>query len=354
MEDNIVLRRTIVFLVVVAVGSMATPRESMAYSFVDISTLIDPTHTVQTTATGVNASGVIVGELDGVPTTSGFVISNGVGQFLPSPVASAALLHWDCHPTAINEAGTIAGWCELLEQQADPNYFTLVDTRAAIWSGQPYGITLLPRLPDSSEQQATGINDLGQVIGMYQVPPGVGRTFEWDATSGSRAVPVLTGHGFDGFIACSPAGIDGTGTIVGNCDDPNTGRQLGFINDGDKTKALPAAQENADFPITIVDISESGLIIGASDDMTGTHTWLVNGNDLTLVRELDGFFPIHIVNSGAIVAQADANLGIVVDAAGMVQQVAGPGAIARDINEGGTVVGLLLGDVLTSAAEWVP
>ena len=171
--------------------------------------------------------------------------------------------------------------------------------------------------------------------------------------NGIRAVPVLSGHGFNGLIECFPAGIDGTGRIVGNCDDPNTGRQMGFINDGYGTKALPEAHENTEFPIDIVDISESGLILGVSADLTGVHTWMVDGNHLTLVGELDGLFPARIVNSGAILAQ-DFAVGIVIDAAGVIQHVAGPGTFALDMNESGTVVGYILGDVLTSAAEWVP
>jgi hypothetical protein len=358
MEDNMVLRRMIVFVVVVAAGSVARPRESMAYAFVDISTLINPTHTVQTTATGVNARGVVVGELDGVPTARGFVIANGVGQFLPSPVASSALLHWDCHPTAINDLGTIAGWCELLEQQADPNNFTQLDQRAAIWIGPPYVIVLLPRLPGGSQQEALGINNLGQVFGLYQVPGDqftttVGRAFEWDVLSGMRAVPVLTGHGFDGLIDCEPTGIDGLGTIVGNCDDPDTGALLGFINNGATTRALPDVQANIDSPIVIVDISESGLIVGTSNGPTGPHTWIVDGNHRTLVPELDGFGPTRIVNSGAILAQ-DPVRGIVVDVAGVVQQVAGSGTVALDMNEGRSVVGFVFSDVLAFAAEWVP
>jgi hypothetical protein len=221
----------------------------------------------------------------------------------------------ECHPTAINEVGTIAGWCELLEQQADPNNFTLVDTRAVIWIGQPYALVLLPRLPDSSQQQALGINNLGEVMGQYQVPGNqfaatVGRTFAWNAVTGIRAVPVLTGHGFNGLIGCGPTGIDRIGRIVGNCADPVTGVQLGFINTGVTTKAIPDVQAS-ESAIFIADISESGLIVGGAEDQTGAHTWIVDGNHLTRVAELDGFFPIRIVNSGAILAQADAGASVV-------------------------------------------
>ncbi len=68
--------------------------------------------------------------------------------------------------------------------------------------------------------------------------------------------------------------------------------------------------------------------------------------------ELDGAFPIRIVNSGAILAQ-DPNFSIVVDVRGVVQQVAGSGT-ALDMNEGGTVVGFIFSGALTFAAEWVP
>jgi hypothetical protein len=42
---------------------------------------------------------------------------------------------------------------------------------------------------------------------------------------------------------------------------------------------LPA--KNAAFPIAIIDIIESGLIVGASNDQTGSHTWTVDGNHVT-------------------------------------------------------------------------
>jgi hypothetical protein len=354
------LRRTIVFLVVVAAGSVVKSRESAAYTFVDIHGQITPSHSVQTTATGVNAGGIVVGNFDDLTTSRGFVDSNGVVQFLPSPVASDPLQFWDCHPTAINGSGTIAGWCELLQPTGEPNVVTQLDVRATIWTGQPYALTLLPRLPDSSQQQALGINEQGQVMGAYQVPGDqfittVGRAFAWDATNGIRALPVLHGHEFGALIECFPAGIDGRGRIVGNCDDPNTGRQMGFINDGDKTVPLPASHEDAVFPLSVVDISESGLIVAASNDQNGTHTWTVDDNHVTPVPELDGlFFPVRIVNSGAILAENFSDLSIVVDAVGAVQQVAGPGTFAIDMNEGGAVVGYVIGDVLASAAEWVP
>jgi hypothetical protein len=54
------------------------------------------------------------------------------------------------------------------------------------------------------------------------------------------------------------------------------------------------------------------------------------GNHLTLVAELDGFGEARIVKSGAILAQ-DPILGLVVDAAGAVQQVAGSLTVQLDI-----------------------
>ena len=128
------LNRTIGCLVVVAAGSIARPHASMAYSLVDLDGVINPTRTAQTAATAVNASGVVVGEFDDASTALGFVISNGAGQFLPTPDVSDVLNHWNCHPFAINASATIVGFCELVRQhQDDPNAFDLLDQRATVY-----------------------------------------------------------------------------------------------------------------------------------------------------------------------------------------------------------------------------
>lgn len=353
-------KSVLVSVAVFATISTAIAGQAAAYSLVDVHAAIVATFPAAhgSRATGVNASGVVVGEFYEGVSTIGFVYANGGVQALSVPPTDPnPLRHWNCHPRAVNEAGTVAGGCELLEQQAgDPFSFTRIELRAVVWSGDALALTSIPPLPGGTQHLAIGINERDQVVGTYQVAGNelfntVGRTFAWDATCGVRSLDVIRGHGFRGAISCDPVAIDGAGRIGGNCYELETGRRLGFINAAGRTKALPSGNGRAE--IGLVDMSATGVILGISQEASGVHIWVGNREHLTVIPALDGYFPVSIVNSGAILVQ-DSGVSSFVYNGGVLEPVAGPGTRTLDMAETGAVAGLIIAPRAVFAALWLP
>lgn len=357
--DPMAFKSVFVSVAVFATISTAMAAQAAAYSLVDVHAAIVATFPAAhgSRATGVNASGVVVGEFYEGISTIGFVYANGGVQALSVPPTDPnPLRHWNCRPMAVNDAGTVAGGCELLEQQAqDPFSFTQMELRAVVWSGDAHALTSIPPLPGGTQHLAIAINERDQVVGTYQVAGNelfttVGRTFAWDATCGVRSLDVIRGHGFRGVISCDPVAIDGAGRIGGNCYEMETGRRLGFINAAGQTKALPAGKGGAE--IGVVDMSATGVILGISQEPS-VHIWVGNREHLTLIPALDGYFPVRIVKSGAILVQ-DAGVSSFVYNGGVLEPVAGPGTRTVDMAETGAVAGLIVAPATVFAALWLP
>jgi hypothetical protein len=285
---------------------------------------------------------------------------------LASPLTTVSIRHWDCFATGINASNVVVGYCELLAQQDDPHNFTLLELRAFVWPGLGHLPVMLPSLPNGSQYVARAINELGQVVGSYQVPGDeftetVGRTFTWDVALGIRPVDILALRGA-ALVSCDPAGIDNAGTVFGTCYDPTSGQiEVGFASVAGRTRAIPVSGR---VPLLdVVDASGSGLVLGGFQDAVGSHVLVGTKNGMAIVPALEpkpgaSYFPIRILDSGALLlTQLDdqgASVGTVVYAGGRFHPVAGASAIAEDIAENGYVVGYTSGDVSIFATLWTP
>jgi len=140
----------------------------------------------------------------------------------------------------------------------------LIGVSAGSWAATIYTFTTID-VPGSSDTEALGINDAGQIVGFFE---------------DSGATP--TAHGFlkDGatFTTVDPPGatsteafgINDAGQIVGLFYDA-TARQHGFLKDGAIFTTIdpPGSTFTQAFGI-----NDAGQIVGFFSDGTGTHGFL--------------------------------------------------------------------------------
>jgi probable HAF family extracellular repeat protein len=121
---------------------------------------------------------------------------------------------------AINNAGVMAGVVPVL---------TIYTYRAALWTGGRQ--VLLQGLPNSSYVLATGINNLGQVVGQSNGPSdGLDRAVTWHGILVTDLNKYLDADTVSaGWILTSAAGINDSGWIVGSAYNTVTKTGRGFV-----------------------------------------------------------------------------------------------------------------------------
>jgi probable HAF family extracellular repeat protein len=237
-------------------------------------------NSVSTTALGINNAGDVVGFYDGKTESGGFVYEDGQFSNLEDPEQA---MPGSTFPKAINSAREIVGAYSIGGNQQ----------RAFLYTAGKFGDLQIPAPHFDSE--ADGINNLGQIVGMYN-DGHLWHGYLYDRNSGAFAT------------------IDVPGAHYTWCDG----------------------------------INDSGLIALTSEDTAQSyqHAWLYDGRNLTNidVPGYDGSTVEGINNNGAVTLVASKGLddyGFVYQA-GQYTAVDFPGTLSNSlgrINDHGALVG---------------
>src|SRR5262249_4242113 len=165
-----------------------------------------PSTTYWTTATGINASGHIVGDYSGPSRGSGFLYINGFYGTIDYPSASAV----QTIGMGINGRGQVVGWYV----EKGSNFL-----RGFLLSGGTYANI---DYPSANQTIPWGINDNGQIVGSYGNSSGAGG-FLYDSNSGNYTTLNLP------WPIGLAGGINNNGQIVGGYQDGSGGH--GFLYD---------------------------------------------------------------------------------------------------------------------------
>src|SRR5712692_8246012 len=150
---------------------------------------------------------------EGVPTgriCKGFRWQNG--QMTPLPPFPGG---FSSYATGVNNLGQVVGWAENGVHDPTCNTsFQILQFKAVIW--QPNGtMQELPPLPGDSTSAATAINDYGQVVGISgDCGIAVGSVSARHAVLWQNGVPIDLGN-IGGDAWNTPTAINNAGTIVG-------------------------------------------------------------------------------------------------------------------------------------------
>lgn len=200
---------------------------------------------------------------EGLPTgriCKGFRWQNGHMTTLP-PFPGG----YSSYATGVNDLGQVVGWAE--NGVHDPTCDTtsqILQFRAAIW--QPNGqMQELPPLPGDTTSAATAINDLGQVVGISgDCGIAVGGVSARHAVLWQNGVPIDLGN-IGGDAWNTPTAINNQGTIIGFANlAPGTDRTfVGFVwTPASGMKSL--GKLAGDLRSEALGINEKGQIVGLS------------------------------------------------------------------------------------------
>jgi probable HAF family extracellular repeat protein len=165
--------------------------------------LTDPLATNSTTAVGINAAGQIVGRYHNGTGTHGFLYNGGIYSTLDVPSATLTAA------SGINSSGVVVGTYRnasgahgfIYDPSNMANPFTTLDAPLAF-----------------GDTEATGVNDAGQVVGLYIDVDNAIHGFLYNPNGGGYTIlddPLNT----DASAGTEPGGINNAGQIVGNYTD---------------------------------------------------------------------------------------------------------------------------------------
>jgi len=162
---------------------------------------------VGTQLNAINNSGEIVGTwVDDAFTAHGFVYQNGNFAHLDYPGAL------DTFPSGVSARGEIVGNWDTDQSTIGHGFF--------FYQGQMVSIDAPAAAPDSTA--ATGVNERGQIVGIYVDLDGNSHGFLVDHSA-------FTTLDCPGGFRTSPWAINAAGQIAGICDVP--GQRRGFVAD---------------------------------------------------------------------------------------------------------------------------
>ncbi|MBR8832623.1 MAG: DUF3466 family protein [Stigonema ocellatum SAG 48.90 = DSM 106950] len=226
-----------------------------------------------------------------------------------------------------------------------------------------YSITKIGTLEGSSSQ-AYGINDSGEVVGVYSLPKSQTPTaFVWDKTNGIQALKAAT----PGFFS-QAYGINNNGLVVG-CEFTNKGDQQAILWDRDNNAQLlgylgnisPAQPKSVAYAI-----NDNGLVVGASASLADTKLHAVlwnstddNQNNAQAILKTDTFGSIAygINNYGQVVVSSGGGFQSFIwdsktDLTQSLQSIRG-NREPYDINNNGQAVGYsLTGNTSSEGTLW--
>src|SRR6266851_2347710 len=217
------------------------------------------------------------------------------------------------YATGVNDLGQVVGWAEngLHDPTCDPS-FQILQFRAAIW--RPSGtMQELPPLPGDSTSAATAINDLGQVVGISgDCGIAVGGVSARHAVLWQNGVPIDLGN-IGGDAWNTPTAINNAGTIIGFANRaPGVAKTFqAFIwTPAGGMKSLGTLP--GDFRSEALGINEMGQIVGLSKGgpygiraVLWQNGKLFDINQLTVSGSPFLLFGNDIDSQGRVVGEAD-------------------------------------------------
>ena len=179
---------------------------------------------------------------------------------------------YSSYATGVNNVGQVVGWAEngVHDPTCDPT-FQILQFRAAIW--QPDGtMQELPPLPGDRTSAATAINDLGQVVGISgDCGIAVGSVSARHAVLWQNGVPMDLGN-IGGDAWNTPTAINNHGTIIGFANTaPGTARTFQAFVWTPTTGMKSLGLLPGDIRSEALGINDRGQIVGL--DRGGPHTF---------------------------------------------------------------------------------
>jgi autotransporter-associated beta strand protein len=219
------------------------PGSSFLYSGGNYTPVNVPGAAQGTYAFGINNAGQIVGGSEVNWVSKGFVYSNGAYVSFNVPGDNG-----ETTPFGINNASQIVG------------FFNSGNYHGFLYDNGVY--TQLDAPGATQGTSAYGINDHGQIVGGVNGGPQ-----GWLYSGG-----VYTTVSVPGASGTRPFGINNAGQIVGLYDDGNGG-EFGFVRSGDTytTIAVPGATNTQ-----ALGINNNGQIVGQYSDGSGVYGFLAN------------------------------------------------------------------------------
>ena len=254
--------------------------QGFLYSNGTYTTLNDPLGVNGTQATGINNLGQIVGAYyDSGNVLHGFLYSNGTYTTLNDPLASSASTP---QPNPLLLVGTVANGINNLGQIVGTYYDSNGLTHGFLYSNgtyttldDPLAVSVSQVVSRFSGTQATGINNLGQIVGVYFDSSNVSHGFLYSNGTYTTITDPLVGSSFP--YGTTVSGINDAGQIVGQYED-SSGYTHGFI---------------ASLPLTIYAVTDTGgtylnaghlvtitVTTSLVDTVTGTPTLQLNDGEV--------------------------------------------------------------------------
>jgi probable HAF family extracellular repeat protein len=258
-------------------AGFCTPLSTGTFSF---ATLAYPASAVESTAYGINGAGEIVGAVvdDASSAVGGFWLSGPTGNFSPA-ISASALGAVSTTVSGNNGAGQIVG--SYLDGTGQSHGFVLTGSAAGVG-----GTFTRIDVPGATQTTVSGISDEGVVVGSYVIASGVSRGFTLSGLVFPSSGPVDLSHAVFatvhasalGAVETAVYGVNDSGQVVGVYVDAS-GKERGF-------SAIAVGEDMADFTgatFTTVaapgatatrayGVNDVGQIVGSYDDAAGvTH-----------------------------------------------------------------------------------
>jgi hypothetical protein len=203
-----------------------------------------PSYQLQYLGTGapvaINNTGIVVGSrLNGNNYEPLASVNGAPWTLLPVPAGAMSVF-----PTDVNDAGVVVG----------VSYDASWNAVAVRWRPAVSGFTveILPRLPGDTSSYATGINNLGQIVGARRALGYVpAATTGWLYSDELGAVDLYTRYGW----ATAPAGINDLSQVIGGTE------RLTLATGAIENLGAGPANYN---PVTLVAINDQGRIAGSA------------------------------------------------------------------------------------------
>jgi len=235
------MNRVITLAAALLLGMLALVPYAIAQSYT-FTPLSDPAGQ-PTIATGINNIGQVVGYYGAGATWSGFIYNKGVFSTLDYPGVTASGY---TEPWGINDKGQVVGIYNLTSHGPDGTY-------GYIYSG---GIFTTINFPESTFTFAYGINDRGQIVGFNG---------EYSFIYSGGVFTTLDDPSVTAGMFTVATGINDRGQVVGYYQDtelsPYVPSSYGFIYN----KGVFSTLDYPSSPITFLDgINDLGQIVGVN------------------------------------------------------------------------------------------
>lgn len=256
-----------------------------------------------------------VGSLNGLPSEvflpHGVLYNGGVLHDLGAIEGNPDCSPLGCQSEAfgVNDSHWVVGWTD----NGHLGTLPVLWLPAAVAGGKA-GINVLPALSPFHGSQATAINNAGQIVG-FSIPGGAGfRAILWQLGAGGPTLTDLGTLRSDNQGSALASGINDLGQVVGEAADEN-GMQQGFLYLPAPAYGLPAGMNNLTpsqtFGAGAMSVNNHGEVVGALASgvpfvwLPAPAYGLPSGfSALALPKNFLAFGPTGISDGGQIVGTA--------------------------------------------------